>query len=244
MLKHILALIIFCVANTPAQAVWETTQDLIYGTAHTLDDSEVEFGLLAPLQYGISSDVTVAIHPILLLIGVPQITLRYRYTTPSDITASLDVGATWSFLATEDSSGQRDDGSCSQVDLGYPGTTELKTTISWEAERRLLLSGGTGFAVDFLDVLPIRYLVELHLSIHWLITPKDLLMLSGTTYVDVQGEGVDALVRPTGQLVYARALGSVSLAVGVAAGEFPIDIDAMTGVTLNVYPVLDLWWRF
>ena len=238
------AVLLVCLAAGAARAEWIGTPDVIYASAHTLDDGEVEFGLLAPLQYGISDEWMVGIHPILLLIGVPHLTVRWRMVPPREVTASLDFGATWSFLQAEDPEGRPDDGSCRQEQLGFPGTAQLTGTVSWEVDPHVLLSGGAGFGMDFLDITPIRYLVEVHLSLHWLVTSEDLLMAQASTYLDFDPASARVLRRPTGQLLYAHSFGLLNLGIGVAFGEFPIRIDAFTEWNWPAYPVIDLWWRF
>ena len=229
---------------TPAHAAWVGTQDLIYASAHTLGDGEVEFGLVAPLQYGVSDAVTLGIHPILLLIGVPHVTARWRVTAPREVTFGLNIGAVWSFLEVEDPDGRTDDGSCTQTKLGFPGTAQLTGTLSWEADRSVLFSFGGGFAMDFLDIEPIRYLAEVHLSLSWLVTSDHLLMVQASTYLDFAETDIGVLRRPTAQIMYAYSFGVITLGVGVAFGEFPLRIDALTEMTWPAYPVVDLWWRF
>jgi hypothetical protein len=226
------------------RADWGGAPDITQGTAHTLNKGELEFGLIAPLQYGISDAVTASIHPIMLLIGVPSLNIRWRITPPREVVVALNIGATWSFLETEDTEGRADDGTCTQGRLGFPGTAHLSATTTWEILPTLALTGSTGLAMDFLDIQPIRYLLELSLALHWLVTPDDMLMLLGRTFLDFEQVGVDIMHQPTGQLMYAHSFGNLSLAVGVALGHFPIKIDALEEIAWPAYPVVDLWWRF
>jgi hypothetical protein len=227
-----------------ARADWNGAPDITQATAHTLNEGELEFGLIAPLQYGINDAVTASIHPIMLLIGVPSLNVRWRVTPPRQIAVALNIGAAWSFLETEDANGRPDDGTCTQDLLGFPGTAHVSATTTWEILPTLTLSGTTGLSLDFLDLHPIRYLLELSLALHWLVTPDDMLMLLGQTFLNFEETELDILHRPTGQLMYAHSFGNLSLAVGLALGHFPIKIGAFEEIAWPVYPVVDLWWRF
>ena len=97
-----------------AHATWDEREDLIYRTAHTLNEGEFEVGVFAPLQYGLNDQVQVAIHPILLLVLAPHIATRWRYLPEDEVTMSLDFEVTWSFLDRVDQAGRRvlDQGAC------------------------------------------------------------------------------------------------------------------------------------
>lgn len=254
-----LALALVCAVSSPAAASWTNRADLIYGTAHTLDQGELEVGIFSPLQYGVSDRVQVALHPILLLVLSPHLSARVRVSKSRRVTGALDIGATWSFLDRVNRDGLRviDDGACDAC--GFPGTAQLTGTLSVEAADGLMLSLGGGPALDFLDLRPELFLLELHASALYLINADNLLMLHGATSIHPWA-GRSATSRSTLQVMYARAWGSVHLGVGLAFGEFALVVDEGTvrslpgreGVTVEhrgnikkwpVYPVVDVWIR-
>ncbi|MEZ4268879.1 MAG: hypothetical protein R3F39_21190 [Myxococcota bacterium] len=242
-----------------AEASWTNRADLIYGTAHTLDQGELEVGIFSPLQYGVSDSVQLALHPILLLVLTPHLSARWRVSKSRRVTGSIDVGATWSFLDRVNREGLRvvDDGACHGC--GFPGTLQLTGTVSVEVTKGLMLSAGAGPALDFLNLRPELFLLELHASALYLINADNLLMLHGATNIHPWA-GSSATSRSSLQLMYAHAWGAVHLGVGLAMGKFALIVDEGTvrslpgrgGVTVEhrgnikqwpVYPVVDVWIR-
>ncbi|MDP6942753.1 MAG: hypothetical protein QF464_01275, partial [Myxococcota bacterium] len=140
--------LVCCLSHQPARAVWADRADLIYRTAHTLDEGEFEFGVFSPLQYGVSDRVQLAMHPILLLVLTPHAALRWRLIPEGPITVALDFEATWSFLDKVDTLGRqvRDKRACHGC--GFPGTMQLTTTMSWELIEGLTWSVGGGLGMD------------------------------------------------------------------------------------------------
>jgi hypothetical protein len=255
----VLALALITTAAEPVRASWTNRADLIYSTAHTLDQGELEVGIFSPLQYGVSDSVQLALHPILLLVLTPHLSARWRVSKARRVTGAVDIGATWSFLDRVNRDGLRvvDDGACNGC--GFPGTAQLTGTVSVEAAKGLMISAGGGPALDFLNLRPELFLLELHASVLFLINPDNLLMLHGATNIHPWAGG-SSTSRNSLQLMYAHAWGSVHLGVGLAAGKFALVVEEGTvrslpgreGVTVvhrgnikqwPVYPVLDVWIR-
>ena len=246
-------------ASSPASATWVDRADLIYGTAHVLDEGEFEFGIFSPLQVGLHDQVQLAFHPILLLVLAPHAALRWRITPEGPVTVSMDFSATWSFLDRVDDKARRIKNAAACDRCGSPGTLQLTGTVSGEVADGLTWSGGGGLALDFLDIFPEKAMIELHTSLMWLIDPENLLMLHASMNIH-PWYGSDVVTRPSAQLMYAHAWGFVHLGVGVAFGRFPFFNDGASVRTLPgqndavvtyegdvtvlpVYPVVDLWFR-
>lgn len=241
----------------PARAVWADGADLIYRSAHTLDEGEFEVGIFSPLQYGISDQIQISMHPILLLVLTPHASLRWRVLPEGALTLALDLTATWSFLNEEDIYQRRsDDSSCS--DCGFPGSTQLTTTLSWEINNQVTWSVGGGVGMDLLDIEPLRGLIELHTSLIWRIDTENLLMAHAN--INIHPWHREATSREQIQVMYAHAWGFIHLGVGLAFGDFVFveavgslrDLPGASGASviyegdqhaLPIYPVVDVWIR-
>jgi len=253
-----LMIALVCLSSQPSGAVWADRADLIYRSAHTLDEGEFEFGIFTPLQYGVSDQVQISLHPILLLVLTPHASLRWRVLPEGPLTLALDVDVTWSFLDEVDAWGRQivDNNAC--VECGFPGTLQLTATASWEFVEGFTWSFGAGAGMDVLDLDPQRGMLEFHTSLLWLIDSENLLMAHGN--INVHPWHAVPTSREYFQLMYAHSLGALHLGVGVAIGDFLFVEDGSTvrslpgrsdarvlyegrSHRLPVYPVLDIWIR-
>ena len=246
----------------PAQAIWTDGADLVYRSAHTLDEGEFEVGIFSPLQYGINDQIQISLHPILLLVLTPHASIRWRVLTEGPLTVAVELAATWSFLDEVNLYGHqiRDDAVCDTC--GFPGSTQLTTTLSWQLDEHFTLSFGGGVGMEMLDVEPYRGFVELHTSLIWRIDNENLLMAHAN--MSIHPWNSDPTSNESLQLMYARAWGFLHLGVGVAFGEFLFFTDvgsvrSLPGSSgarvvhegnylampqgIPVYPVLDMWIR-
>ncbi len=236
------ALVLAALAPTEARADWRRSTQLTYNTAFTLDQGGLELGVLSPLSVGITDEAQLSLHPVLLLLGVPSFGLRWRVTRRLPVAVSLDFNGTWQFNRQEDGEGvPAQVSSASQV--GYPGTLQLTSTVTFSLGKEWLASVGGGPGVDFLSADPIRGLVELHGSIHWLPQTDVLIMAHVQMYVAT--DGVQLIRRPVAQLMAAYAVSDlVHVGGGVAFGEFVFETDDTDRRELSVFPVADVWFRF
>ena len=244
---------------SPAEATWDERADLIYGSANTLDNGEIEVGLFSPLQYGITDQVQIAMHPVLLLMLTPHGALRWRLLPDGEFTASVDVEGTWSFLDKVDNLERRvlTDGLCGTT-CGYPGSVQITGTGSWEITPRVLFSGSGGLVTDFLDLNPMDQRLTTRASLAWLLNPDNLILVHG--FLDLSPWDDDPLGPWGAQVSYAHAWGALHLAVGLAVGEFQLVIERETVRNLGgdsgaqvveagnvktfpVFPMIDLWFR-
>ncbi len=224
----------------PARGAWLRTTDFALTTAHTLERGEVQVGVFGPLLYGITSHVQVGLHPVLLVVGAPNLSLRWRYLSAGAWEMAADVSSTWSLLGREDARGGPAAASCASC--GFPGRVRATTTVTWSLVPTLALSVGVGAGVDFLDVRPTAVVARVQGSVHWLVAPDNLLSLDLASEIPLTAAGVgDA---PTAQLLYARAFGTARVGVGVAVGEFALLRALGRRERWLLYPVLDVWWRF
>lgn len=234
----------------PASATWPESSDLIYNTAHVLDEGELEFGLFSPFQYGVSDQVQIAVHPIMLLIA-PTVAVRWRASPEGPLTAAVNAELTIYVLdkVLPDGSIFVDPGDGTGCGTcGLPWTLQFPGTATWELVKGLSVSGGMGPAIDVLGAFEhVRWMVEVHASVMWLIDSENLLMLHAGMNLHPWHD--EAWSRPAAQLMYAHAWGSFHLGVGVAFGEFELvtATNAVTGdddvMKWPAFPVLDIWWR-
>ena len=235
----IVVVLILCTASS-ARAEWLRSSELTFGTAHTLPPGSLEVGLLSPLQFGISDRLQLGIHPIMLLVGAINGGFRFRVTPARKTTVSIDVDASLSLLNRENLKGEVLASDCN--DCGFPSRIRALSTVSIELGSRVLLSLGGGAAIDLVEVQLARAMMELHGSLIWRIDNSHLLMLHGSGYIGVHGEGTPTT--PTFQLMLARASGRANIGIGVAFGDFIIGQSLAQAERWLLYPVLDIWWRF
>ncbi len=243
-----------------ARAAWLQPWDLTYNTAYTLDPGQLEFGLVAPLQYGATDRLQLAIHPILFLLGAPSIATRWRFTRNRALTFALNVGINLSVLERQNTNGSvcnagqvvDADGDGEPDPCGFPGTLGANVTGSWAISERFVVSAGLGPAADFLasdftDLEHVRLLVSGHANALWLLDTHMLLMLQLSGNLNTSSQG-DRLLRSAAQLMFAYAWdttgwGTLHAAAGVAVGSFPIRTSDNEETTWPVFPVVDLWLR-
>lgn len=224
------------------RAEWRRTSDIELNTAYTLEEGSLSIGILSPLTVGVTDDFQAAIHPVLLLLGQPSLSLRMRLTPAGDVSAALNLGGAWSFIRRETIDGRT--GVEAEGDkVGFPGTLQLTETTTFRVGGRVLLSVGGGLALDFLGEDPERGLLELHASAHWLVTARHLLMLQVMGLLPFTEQV--SLLRPTTQVLYVWSItSSVQLAIGLGLGEWPWRTSENGRTTVHLFPLLDLWFRF
>lgn len=226
---------------TDSRAEWRRTTDIDLNTAYTLEEGALSVGVFAPLVVGVTDDFQASIHPLLLLLGQPSLAFRLRLTHVDDVTVSLNLAGAWSFIERETASGTSSPEN--DESFGFPGTLQLTETTTIALGRHTLVSFGGGVAADFLGEDPVRGMVEVHVSAHFLPSSRHLIMLQLIGFIPFT-EQVE-LMRPSAQIVYGWSAGSrVHLAVGLGAGEWTWDSSDGERTTLRFFPVLDVWFRF
>lgn len=229
-------------STSDARSEWRRTADIDWGTAYTLAEGSLSVGVLSPLIVGVTDEFHVSIHPILLLVGKPSLTLRYRVTPIGSVTVSVDVGGAWSFIRRVNLDGQ-EPAEGSTVATGFPGSLQATTNITFRVSPTWLFTVGTGGGLDFLGGSARRGLMEFHASAHWLPGPRHLVMLQASTLVDLTGSG--GLVRPTVQAMYAWAAAPrVQLGVGLTVGRIVWETGPGQATNIYAFPILDAWFRF
>lgn len=246
-------------APAPALAGWLATDRVVTNTAYTLEEGELTIGLISPLQYGVTEDVTIAIHPILALLLTPNVGARVRVWSEG-VTVSVAASYTQTFLREvafeeraegDSASPYVRPGDAESIASGFPGTVQAGVLVSIPLGDALTLTPYGGYTLDFFTEIsgelvthPSTHGPTVGLGLNWLIGDEDLLS------VQVQGLIWSVPDRtaeiPTATVAWAHAWDELRLGIGVAAGRFPIRVgEGVAGeiVEIPVYPYIDVWWR-
>lgn len=225
-----------------AHAEWRRTTEIDWGTAYTIEEGSLSVGILSPLLVGVTDDLQVSVHPILLLVGKPSAALRYRLTPIGPVTLALNIGAAWSFIRRVDLEG-RERASDDDTSTGFPGSVQASLSATFRLGDAWLLTAGGGGGIDFLGGTAERALIHLQLGAHYLINPRHMLMAQLSGLIDPRAGG--RLVRPSLQTLYAWAPSSrVQVGAGLSFGRFFWDVEPGRTRTIHIFPVADVWFRF
>lgn len=246
-------------ASTPARAGWLSTDRVVMNTAYTLEEGELTIGLLSPLQYGVTEDVTIAIHPILALLLTPNVGARVRVWTEG-VTVSVAASYSQTFLreVAFEKSADGDTGApyvrpgeSESIASGFPGTVQAGVLVSIPAGDVVTLTPYGGYTLDFftqvgggLTTVPSTHGPTVGFGLNWLIGDEDLLSVQVQGVIWSVPDGAPEI--PTGTVAWAHAWDELRLGIGVAAGRFPLRVgEGVAGevIEIPVYPYIDLWWR-
>ncbi len=243
------------VIPSTAGAYWKQPADVIQNTAYNLRSGEFAFGVFSPLQYGITDELTLSLHPVLELLLTPNVGFRYEI-----VEAPVGVNWTTNYLQTFLNQ---------QAEGGFPGRFETGVIVSVPLHRRLIVSPFVGYGSTFAtqnsrDVEEVVYRedgsldfrlrktvdevytewlgqqVLYSLGINWLLSDGHMLMGQVRAESAIDGQSPPP---PYGSVVWAIAWERLRVSVGAAVGRFPFQVSTEKWVTLPVYPILDLWLR-
>lgn len=216
-----------CLASPfPVWADWNDPNDVILGSAHTLEQNGFSMGLFSPLRYGILDNLQVSTHPILDLLLTPNIATRIRLHEGL-VAVALQLGYQQTFLE--------------ERAAGFPGVVHGEVVVSVTPTRWLGLTVSSGYGWGF---FPTEHHVPLTGTVHLLFERSHLvtLQVSGR-YLASDG----SWAQPNGMLTYAYGWHSFHLSGGVSVGRYAFlpwrDVELEVG-GVPISPVLDLWWRF
>ncbi|GMV41202.1 MAG: hypothetical protein AMXMBFR64_29180 [Myxococcales bacterium] len=245
-------------AAVPARGGWTSPDRVITNTAYTLEESELIIGILSPLQYGVTEDVTIALHPILALLLTPNVSARVRLWQ-EEVTVSVAASYSQTFLrrvgfeehaAGDSATPYVRPGDTESIESGFPGSVQMGVLVSVGVGAETTFTPYAGYTVDFFTQVDDGLVT--HLSTHgpvaglgfnWLIGEEDLLTVQVQALWSVPDERPEV---PTGTVAWVHAWDELRLGIGVAAGRFPLRIgEGVAGevVEIPIYPYLDLWWR-
>ncbi|HAN30578.1 MAG TPA: hypothetical protein DCQ06_03180 [Myxococcales bacterium] len=209
-----------------AQAEWRRIQDVTRGTAQVLEKGEITFGVFAPIAYGISDKLMVQSSPIFDLLLIPNVAGRYLVFDSQRGAVSLALNYKQGFFRQQ----------------SQPGEIQVGVTSTFAFTDRFSLTGGGYFADRFGQGGGGKFSAGalLHLGLHWLPTPQDLVALSVRERWSKLGlERPDVALSWVTQLKF---LFRAHLVLGVNYGTFPLRTTPVS--TWSVWPTIDIWWRY
>jgi hypothetical protein len=222
--------VLLCAATSllspPASAGWARPQEVVIGTAHTLERGTFSIGVFEPLRYGALDSIMLGTRPVLHLLLTPNVTLRTRVLA-EPLCISLQVGYVQSFLEERDG--------------GFPGSAQGQLLVSVSLARRLSLTGSVGYAFGF---FPTEHQLPMAFAVHALFSRSSMVMLQVAA---VRSFTLDAFHQPNVQLLYAHAWSSFHLAAGVSVGRYEFLPWREVGVAIRgvpITPLVDAWWQF
>ncbi len=240
----------------PALAEWKNVQQVSLGTAQVLEKSAGSFGVFTPLAYGITNRLTVETHPVYDLLLTVNANARYRIVESPSWVLSGTLDFRQSFYGGGHAPGDLAAGAIATAYLGE--SLALTGALRYAAILNPAVCAHGGYpeptCVDIVNgTTPgVDHGVAGTLTAHWLITPRDLLQLTGSLRMRVSP--VLARETPTVTAVWVHDFGRWHLMAGATAGEFFIGrMDALSAPEIGqnpsyyvtpVMPVLDAWFRF
>lgn len=224
----------------PARGEWKSAQQVTLGTAQVLEQGAANIGIISPLAFGLTGQLTLQTHPILMLLLTPNAAARYRLVDQGNYVVSA-TGAIKRSLGASSSS--------TTATLPAPGEAVAGAIATVYLGQQWALTGGFGYAAHLDEqvgeyVIGWSHGVAATAEVHHLMTPIDLLQASLYWRYGISHGG---LSRPVATLAWThgfkRFLGGAHLMVILTAFDTTGSLTAGWLGDLPVLPTLDLWWR-
>ncbi len=246
----------FLALPTPAFADWKNVQQVSLGTAQVLEKGAGNFGVFAPLAYGVTNRLTVETHPVYDLLLTVNANLRYRVIETSHLVLSGTMDFRQSFYNGTHAPGDLAVGPIATVYLGdawaltgairYAAILNPTTCAHASYPQPTCVNDVNG------NTPGMDHGVAATVSAHWLVTPRDLLQLTGT--LRMRFSPIVGRETPTVTAMWVHDFGRVHLMAGATGGEFFIGRMDVLGTpeagqnpsyfVTPVMPVIDAWFRF
>lgn len=258
LLHHLRFLLVPLMLGLPSAvfAEWKNIQQVSLGTAQVLEKGAGNFGVFAPLAYGVTNRLTVETHPVYDLLLTVNVNARYRIVETQHMVLSGTMDFRQSFYNGAHTPGDLAAGAMATVYFG--DAWALTGAMRYAAIMNPMACSHLGFSQPtcvnpIKGVAPVMdHGVAATLSAHWLVTPRDLLQLTGSLRMRLSP--VVGRETPTVTAMWVHDFGRVHLMAGATAGEFFIgrmDVLEFSDPGQNPYyfvtpvmPVIDAWFRF
>ncbi|MBM4387096.1 MAG: hypothetical protein FJ088_05115 [Deltaproteobacteria bacterium] len=223
--KIALALLPVLVYSSSGESSFRSVRRVIGNSAYTLEKSEFVIGLITPLEYGITDEVTLFTHPLLHLLLTPNGWLRWKIYD-DNFAFALTTGYIETFLDPER--------------LSFPGSVQTGGIFTIPFGNSVSLNFTGGYV---LNVSPVSHNSNLSCGINLLVTDSDLI---SAQIHSIYSYSYGKFSTPLGILSYTHAWDIIRLTLGAAFGNFPVYFGNSEAdlKELPVYPVVDLWWQF
>ncbi len=210
--------------GTPARADFIDIKHVFSGTAYTLAQGDFAVGIFGPASFGLVEELTLTTHPILDLILIPNVNLKWKFFDNDKVALALDVAYIQSFLDT------------TATDI--PGSLSPYLILTVPIKGVASVTFRAGYV---LELSPTSHGLTYGADVSWLVTSADLLSVGVAGQYHPDGRGADI---PTVTITYGHAWEQVRLSVGLAIGSFMTRVgdNAEDVFDIPVYPIIDVWW--
>lgn len=226
----------------PALGDWRSVSQVTQGTAQTMEQSSFSIGIVAPLVAGLTNRLTVQTHPILDLLLVPNLAIRYRIVEQSRLVVSATASFKRSFAQASANT---------TTDNATPGELIGGAMVTFAGSDQWAFTGGAYYATHFDQLIngtPKDYAQGVAVSghAHFLVRPTDLVQLSTYLRYGFSSGGFDTPVITAAWTHATRHwLGGAHLVLILSAYD---QVDNLPGPLrlinkLPLLPTVDLWWR-
>jgi|GEM_PF-457963 len=218
------ALVAVTGAARPARADYIDIKHVFSGTAYTLQQGDFAVGIIGPASFGLVEELTLTTHPILDLILIPNVNLKWKFFDNEKIALAFDIAYIQSFLDT--------------TTTDIPGSLSPYMIMTVPIKDVASITLRTGYV---LELSPTSHGLMYGADVSWLVTPADLLSVGVAGQWHPEGRGADV---PTVTITYGHAWEQIRLTVGLAIGSFMTRVgdNAEDVFDIPVYPVIDVWW--
>lgn len=208
----------------PAKADYIDIRHVFAGTAYTLAQGDFVVGVIGPMSFGLVEELTLTTHPILDLILIPNVNLKWKFFDNDKVALAFDIAYIQSFLDT------------TVTDIPGSLSPYMILTVPIKDVASVTLRAGY-----VLELSPTSHGLTYGADVSWLVTPSDLLSVGVSGQYHPDGRGADI---PTVTITYGHAWEQVRLTVGLAVGSFMTRVgdNANDVFDIPVYPVIDVWW--
>ncbi|HOA12820.1 MAG TPA: hypothetical protein PLB35_04660 [Myxococcota bacterium] len=207
-----------------ARADFGDIRNVFSGTAWTLQEGDFVVGIIGPMTFGLVDQFTLTTHPILDLLLIPNVNLKWKFFDNDKVALALDIAYIQSFLDTE------------LTDI--PGSLSPYMILSVPIKDVAALTFRAGYV---LELSPNSHGLTYGAEVSWLVTAADLISVGVSGQYHPRGRGADV---PTVTATYTHAWDSIRLSVGIAVGSFLTRVgdNAEDVFDVPVYPIIDVWW--
>lgn len=232
-----LALAACCALASPAQANWRSMHEVALGTAQVLQKGELTFGVVSPIAYGLTDNLTVQSHPIFDLLLLPNLGARLRaWSSRGWVISGVAQYKQHIELRDDDLRGGPGEVLAGGMLTRYFGDHVALTASGAWSYAKIVEVGD--------DVAAARYTrgIATNAQLHVLVDHRHLIRVDALARYDAE---LARWNQPIGSLSYVRAWDTFHLVVGLSVGQFPMR-PFTGGETLRAWPVMplvDLWWR-
>lgn len=207
-----------------AEADFGDIRRVFAGTAYTLSEGDFAVGIIGPMSFGLVDEFTLTTHPILDLILIPNVNLKWKFFDNDKVAIAFDIAYIQSFLDT------------SVTDI--PGSLSPYFVLTVPVRDVVAITARAGYV---LELSPNSHGLTYGADVSWLITSSDLISVGVSGQYHPKGRGADI---PTVTTTYTHAWDTIRLSIGLAYGSFQTRVgdNANDVLDIPVYPVIDVWW--